>query len=218
MKIHTRIVIDMQTMSVLEDECFEYDGPVAQCGGGGGKGGGGGDNDYADAMMEIAREQQGWAREYYNLWYNHYRPYEIAQVKANMEVLPYEKDLYKGQLIGGQNLLPLQEKALTNFMNASLKGVDVNERMGLAQADMSNAWKDARAETNRANARMGVNPNSGRYQGINAAADVQKSAQIAGARTQARVGAEQENYQRLNAAATLNPVAQILQASQHIKG
>lgn len=36
MRIHTRTVIDMSTGEVLEDEYYEYDGPVAHAGGGGG--------------------------------------------------------------------------------------------------------------------------------------------------------------------------------------
>ena len=40
-KIHTRIVMDMRTWEVLEDEFFLYDGPLALCGGGGGGGKGG---------------------------------------------------------------------------------------------------------------------------------------------------------------------------------
>ena len=75
----------------------------------------------------------------------------------------------------------------------------------------ASAWKDVQAQTTRANARMGVNPNSGRFQGINAALDTQKAAQLAGARTQARVGAEQENFGRLKAAAGFNATGGILQ-------
>ena len=83
--------------------------------------------------------------------------------------------------------------------------------MALATADVANAWKDTNAASNRAAARMGVNPNSGRFQGINAALDTQKAAQLAGARTQARVGAEQENFDRLMKAANFNATSGILQ-------
>jgi len=40
MKIYTKVVIDMATDKVLEEESFEYNGPVAQCGSSGGGGGG----------------------------------------------------------------------------------------------------------------------------------------------------------------------------------
>ena len=39
MKIYTKLVIDMATDEVLEQESFEYNGPVAQCGSSGGGGG-----------------------------------------------------------------------------------------------------------------------------------------------------------------------------------
>ena len=42
MKIYTKLVIDMTTDKILEEESFEYSGPVAQCGSSGGGGGGGG--------------------------------------------------------------------------------------------------------------------------------------------------------------------------------
>jgi len=41
MKVITRIVIDIVSGKVLEEESFDYTGPVAWCGGGGGGGGGG---------------------------------------------------------------------------------------------------------------------------------------------------------------------------------
>jgi hypothetical protein len=40
MKIYTKLVIDMTTDQILEEESFEYNGPVAQCGSSGGGGGG----------------------------------------------------------------------------------------------------------------------------------------------------------------------------------
>lgn len=36
MKIHTLIVSDIETGKILQDEYFEYEGPIAHCGGGGG--------------------------------------------------------------------------------------------------------------------------------------------------------------------------------------
>ena len=40
MKIYTKLVIDMTTDKILEEESFEYNGPVAHCGSSGGGGGG----------------------------------------------------------------------------------------------------------------------------------------------------------------------------------
>ena len=217
--IYTRVVFDMGTGAVLEREGFEWSGPVAEC-----KGGGGGstvnsvDYDYNARMATLSEEQQGWAREYFGMWQQYYKPYEIAQAQANLELLPLETNLYKNQLTAATQLLPQQTEAAQKFLSASTQGVDVNERMALATADTANAWKDVNATTARAAARMGVNPNSGRFQGIQATMDTQKAAQLAGARTQARVGAEQENYDRLTKAAGFNATGGILQGLGFMNG
>ena len=36
MKIYTKVVIDMETLETVEEESFEYEGPIAECGGSGG--------------------------------------------------------------------------------------------------------------------------------------------------------------------------------------
>ena len=212
MKIYTRIVFKMDDMSVIEADAYDYHGPVALCGG---SGGGSSttntvDYEYNARMAALSEEQQSWARDYYEMWQTHFKPYEIAQAQANMEMLPLETNLYKNQLQAATQLLPQQTEAAQKFLEASTSGVDINERMALATADASSAWKDVQGQTLRANARMGVNPNSGRFQGVNAALDTQKAAQLAGARTQARVGAEQENYERLKNAASFNATGGIL--------
>lgn len=253
--IHTRVVIDMATLETIEDDCFEYDGPLALCGGSGGGSSTTNTVDYAynARMAALSEEQQQWAREYFGVWQDYQKPYEIAQAQANLSMLPLETNIYKNQLETANALLPLeaeyargqlqaanqmlpqetalygqqlnaasqlipqQTEAASKFLTAALDGVDVNERMALAVADTSNAWKDAKAASNRANARIGVNPNSGRYQGIMAAMDTQQAAQMAGAKTQARVGAEQENFNRLVQAANFNGANQILQSGQLVK-
>lgn len=212
MRIYTRIAMSMRTGRILRAEFVHFHGPVALC-----KGGGGSsttntvDYGYNDRMATLSEEQQAWAREYFNMWQKHFKPLEIAQAQANLSLLPLETDLYKKQLSAASTLLPQQTQAASSFLSAATKGVDVNERMALTTADAASAWKDVQAQTTRANARMGVNPNSGRFQGVNAALDTQKAAQLAGARTQARVGAEQENFDRLKAAAGFNATGGILQ-------
>ena len=131
------------------------------------------------------------------------------QLETSRNLLPAKAGLYQKQLAAAESVLPAetdlyktQLAAAKSYTNAATRGVDVNERMAMATADAASAWKDARAQTERAGARMGVNPNSGRFQGLNASMDTQKAAQLAGARTQARVGAEQENFERLRGAAS----------------
>ena len=168
--IYTRLVLDMASGETLEAQGFAYDGPVAECMGGGSGGGSSTTNTVDEAynarMATLSEEQQGWARDYYNMWQQYQKPYEIAQTQANMEMLPLETELYKQQLTAAKDLLPQQTAAAQKFLTSATSGVDVNERMALATADASSAWKDAQAQTARANARMGVNPNSGRFRAL----------------------------------------------------
>lgn len=225
MKIYTRIAIDIVSGDILESESYEYAGLVAMCGGSSGSGSGGGssttvtvDYGYNSRMAAISEEQNKWAREYFEMWQKEFKPYEIAQARTNLEMLPAETDLYKQQLSSASELLPGQTAAAKQFLESSLNGVDVNERMGLATADTANAWKNVGDQNLRENARMGVNPNSGRFQGVQAALGTQQAAQLAGARTQARVGAEAENYNRLKDAASFNASGGILQGLSFMKG
>lgn len=218
MRIYTFIKIDMSSGKVLEEKHFDHEGVIAECKGGGSSTTEAVDYGYNDRMARISEEQQSWARDYYQLWQQYHKPYEIAQAKANMEMLPYETALYKQQLQTANELLPQQKEAAEKFMSQALEGVDVNERMALASADTANAWKNVRAEAARDSARMGVNPNSGRFQGIMAALDTNKAAQLASARTQARVGAEKENFSRAATAAQMNLAGNVLQGVNFLGG
>lgn len=212
--IYTKIVIDMTTGQTLEQEGFWHDGEVAEC-----KGTGGGNVDSVDEvynarMATISEEQQAWARNYYAMWEKDFKPYEIAQAQTNLANLPLENSVYRSQLEAAQGLLPQETElykqqmgATKRFLDTSAQGVNVNERMGLAKADVASAWKNTNEATARANARIGVNPNSGRYQGIQAALGTQQAAQTAKAATGARVSAEQENYDRLAKAASVSQVS-----------
>ena len=42
MRVYTKIVIDMESLEVLEENSYEYQGPVSRCDGGGNTFGGGG--------------------------------------------------------------------------------------------------------------------------------------------------------------------------------
>ena len=212
-RVYTEIVLDLGSLDIISENSFMYDGEFDECGGGS-RGGGSVTNTvdygYNARMATIAEEQQTWAKDYYNMWQQYYKPYEIAQARSNLELLPLETDTYKSVLESAKNLVPQQTAAAENFLSAASKGVDVNERMALATSDASNAWKDVSAQTARANARMGVNPNSGKFQGVQANLATQQASQLAGARTQARVSAEDENYKRLKDAASYSGVSSLL--------
>lgn len=66
MKVYTKIVMDMGTMETVSEEYFEYDGPVALCGGSGGSGGV--DKDYNSRMAGIFESQTGMAEQLFNFY------------------------------------------------------------------------------------------------------------------------------------------------------
>lgn len=53
MKIYTKIVMNIDTLEVIEEESYEYDGPLALCGGGSGGGSSSGEVDYPNYIKQI---------------------------------------------------------------------------------------------------------------------------------------------------------------------
>jgi len=221
MEVFTRVVMDIETFEVLEKESFKYSGDVALC-----KGGSSStttvDYEYNKRLATIQEKQQAIADEYFQYWEEYQKPYEILQTQSNTQLLPYETETAKQQQVlagqqaqAGQELLPLQTDAAkakmedqietlgmlkplkTNFFQQAAAGKDVHGQMAMAQADAAKGFDDVQAATSRAMGRMGVNPNSGRFAGVNASTDLAKAAAVTGARTQARVATEDENFKRL---------------------
>ena len=219
--IYDYIEIDIETGKTVKEHSFVYTGDVALCGGGGGGGDVNSvDYEYNARMAGIAEKQNEWAEEYFNMWKNQgFKKYEIEQVQANRKALPYESKLYTSGLRTATNLLPQQEQlaryqmqnamamqpmrntAEQSYLSEAGKGVNVDQRVGQAQADVVNAWKGLDDARNREMARMGVNPDSGRYSGVYAEQQAKQAAQIADARNKARFAAEEDSYQRKRDAA-----------------
>ena len=221
MRVYTRVVIDMATGTTEHAEGYVYSGAVALC-----KGGSSSsttvDKEYNKRLAAIQERQQDIADQYFAYWNEVQKPYETLQAQSNTELLPYETEAYKQQQLltgqqaqAGQELLPWQTGAAqakladqidtigqmqpvkTNFFQQAAQGKDVAGAMASAQADAAKGFEDAAAATARNMSRMGVNPNSGRYAGVNAEQDLAKAAAVAGARTQARTTTEDENFRRL---------------------
>lgn len=221
MKVYTRIVLDFETLEVIEQESFEYSGEVALC-----KGGSSSsttvDKAYNARLAAIQERQQKIADEYFRYWEEYQKPYEILQTQSNTQLLPYETETAKHQQVlagqqaqAGQELLPLQTDAAkaqledqietlgmmkpvkTNFFQQAAEGVDVQGRMGLAQADVAKGFQDADVQTRMDMSRMGVNPDSGRFGAARSTVDRAKAAAVAGARTTTRISSEDENFRRL---------------------
>lgn len=66
MKVYTEVVIDMETLEVIKEESYDYEGPVALCKGGGSVEAY--DPAYNARMASIAEAQQDMAEEYHEYW------------------------------------------------------------------------------------------------------------------------------------------------------
>jgi len=229
-KIYNKIVIaDLGVGEVVEEDSFEYSGPVMTC-----KGGGSstvqGDPVYNAGMLKLSQEQQDWAREMFDVYKTGLGPDDTSQlqymqniINANQKLLPTQTDLERSQMEfegkkieAGTELLPgqtelaktqisdamsaIKERApvRTKFFQEAAEGVDANERMNLAQADVAQGFASAEGIARRNAAKMGRNPANIDFSEM--ATDRAKA--IGFARTKARTSAEEESWNRLRGAMT----------------
>jgi hypothetical protein len=68
MKVITKIVMNITTGEILEEESYEYLGPVAECKGGGSSSTTTVDYEYNRRMADISEQNQAWAEEMYNMF------------------------------------------------------------------------------------------------------------------------------------------------------
>ncbi|MGE4469333.1 MAG: hypothetical protein AB7D47_04285 [Desulfovibrio sp.] len=185
MRIHTRIILDMRTGQMLEEQGFEHAGPVDLC-----KGSGGGssttttvDKEYNRRMAAIAEEQQEMAQEYFEFWKSDYRPMEQEMIEANRDLIAQGK--------------PVRDK----FIQESLHGVNPESVAALARSDAEKALSTAEADTARNLARYGVNPMSGSFQdSMGRQARLNRARTLSQASNTSRALARTENYERLRVA------------------
>jgi hypothetical protein len=232
MKVYTKIVIDMETLQVIETECYNYTGPVAEC-----KGGGGGsepDKKYNRGMLKISERQQEIADEMFN-YFKHgvsYNPNQLTnkidpetgqrmtkgQVRGyDADAVVSEAEVTQQQLAAQSELIPHEvEDVKERFAQASerrgvvssiykeaLEGVDVEGRVSEHRAGIEQSFKNQQDITNRSLSRMGIDPSSGRGLAASANIGLEKAKASALGETQIRRGAETENFQRKTAAAGL---------------
>ena len=138
---------------------------------------------------------------------------EEAGLQAKKDLIPLSTNVAKlgleteaAGLEEEARLIPERAKAqhqrlglVTSFMDDAMDGVDVGERMDLAQAGVQHGFKNARATTAKNISSYGLDPSSGMFASQNRGRELAEASNIAGARTKARVGAEDENFQRKRA-------------------
>jgi len=146
----------------------------------------------AQIMAGLGREQLDFAREQYN-----------ATSPIMKEVAGLQMDAQRQQMEQGQDYYnylrdtyrPLERSIVAdaeNFNTAAYR----DQLASQAAADVGLAFGRTRAMNERAMASMGVNPNSGRFAGVNNASVLSQAANRAGLMTNTRNQAEQMGYAR----------------------
>ncbi len=257
MKIITRSVIKIETLEVMEQESFEYSGPIALCYTEGSESSSTSvDSWYNQIIARLQVEEHEMAAELYD-YYKYgqttgYSPVEMtkeqkalrarvkagdltavgqwndmkknmgwvvdpatgelstrvhsgtsqqqlesAQTAANMELLPQQTELEKQKLSADLSLLPKMTEVKTSLMDQALKGLDITGEMNRAQAGVEQASGIAGKSANNIAFRNQWDKDSGQFYDLQKSLLLNKAKGIAGARTAAKLNAENINFGRL---------------------
>jgi hypothetical protein len=146
----------------------------------------------ARIMAGLGREQLDFAKQQYN----DVKPFleDVAglQAEAQRQQMDQAQDYYSYMR---DTYRPLEKSIVESATEFNTDGYR-EQLASQAAADAGLAFSRTRSANERASASMGVNPNSGRFAGINAASELGLAAQRAGAMTGTRRQAEQLGYAR----------------------
>lgn len=125
---------------------------------------------------------------------------------ASKSLLPYQTDAAKygaklstAQSKAGLQIVPLRTNLAKTFLKDVNAGIDVNDRMDRAQADVQHGFQLANEAQRKDISSYGLDPSAGRYASQNRATEMAQAAGVAGARTKARTNAETEDFERKKA-------------------
>lgn len=151
-----------------------------------------------------------------------YSDMEQEQIKANMALIPKQTEYQSAYLDSETGMInkraglesAMIEEKMTNiglrapvtakYYDEVTKGIDVNERMNLARADVEDAYAGAESNARRWASGMGINPASKKYGAGLMSLSKEKAAAKVGAVSLARRQAEEENFARLSGAMGLS--------------
>lgn len=146
----------------------------------------------AQIMAGLGREQLSFAREQYNSAAPVMQEIAGLQMDAQRQQMEQGADYYNYLR---ETYRPLEQSIVAdarNFNTAAYR----DQLASQAAADVGLAFGRTRDMNQRAMASMGVNPNSGRFAGVNNASTLAQAANRAGIMTNTRNQAEQLGYAR----------------------
>lgn len=128
---------------------------------------------------------------------------ESAFLDAETGLVPQRAGLESALIDEQQENIALRKPVTSKFYDEVLKGVDVDERVNLARADVESAYAGAESNARRWASGMGINPASKSYSAGLMSLAKEKAAAKVGATSLARRQAEGENFARLSGAVGL---------------
>lgn len=170
---------------------------------GGGKGGGGGSAPAPDPNIGLAQRKMADIQEQYlNQWRTEVWPQmkeqAIKQEARSDEQFALDKETraFQTKIAEEQyqryeeKFKPLQDKMIAEADDYNTAG-NFERQAGLALGDIKDQFSQQREQQGQQMRAFGINPSSGRYQGMNNAMGVMEAATSASAATRARNAAEQ---------------------------
>lgn len=156
MRISTRIVLDgtRDDLPVIECDGYEYDGPVAQCGGGSSGGG------YKISAEEKAlhRALTDNMKYFQNLYKNHQESYDLQVLEGNKKLYPQLFEYNKAQLEDARADLDINRGIKDAMAEKNLK--DINQQSQLADQQFADSQQRIdrynQVESNLVNERLGM--------------------------------------------------------------
>ena len=129
--------------------------------------------------------------------------YDMDTLQSKSTLLPYVTAYGVEKLESDRELLPYltqtkigQTQAIDQLREEAAKGIDIERRVGQAGADAQAIGDAQKAASQRDLTRMGINPASGRYAGMQRDAEISTAGNKLGAMNQARWNADTENWNR----------------------
>jgi hypothetical protein len=147
MKIYKRIVIDMTTLEVLEEESYEYRGPIAYCGKGGSVSGPTPDYAYNKKMADIGEANQEMAGEMWNIYKygTTYNPSEAAYRDENGNLISMTPGEIRNTTRNDQGQLVHPDKGvLTKGTKGEQEGYDPDATT--SELDLMHQMLDAQSD------------------------------------------------------------------------
>ena len=148
--------------------------------------------DAARIMTDLGREQLSFAREQYDTMNPIMQEVAGLQMDAQRQQMDQAADYYNYQQ---ETFRPLERSIVADAQNFNTAAYR-DQLASQAAADVGLAFGRTRDMNQRAMASMGVNPNSGRFAGVNNASAIAQAANRAGVMSNTRNQAEQLGYAR----------------------